>query len=138
MAPSAAAMAAAGTVAAVARLPGPHGVGGGQGRACRLQFAAGLPEVPLRAVQGQGNLFPECLHFAQALADLVLGIRQRLEELAVGAVPGAVLPVFPATCGVAGAGAGVQGLQGGGQADHCPRVDAGALRAGEDPADGLG
>ena len=34
--------------------------------------------------------------------------------------------------------AGVQGLQGGGQADHRLRVDARALRAREDPGDALG
>ena len=115
-----------------------HGVGGGQGRAGRRQVAAGLPEVLLRAVQGQGNLFPDGLHLAQALADLVLGVGQRLEELAVGAVPGAVLPVFLAARAVTGAGAGVQGLQGGGQADDRPRVDAGALRAVKELGDGLG
>jgi hypothetical protein len=56
-----------GTVAAVARVFGAHGVGGGQGRAGRRQVAAGLLEVVLRAVQGQGNLFLEFLHLAQAL-----------------------------------------------------------------------
>ena len=85
----------AGTVAAVARLPGAHGVGGGQGRPGGFQVAAGLLKVPLRAVQGHDNLFLEGLHLAQVLADLILGIGQRLEELAVRAVPGAVLPVFP-------------------------------------------
>ena len=103
-----------------------------------LQVAAGLLEVPLRAVQGQGNLFLEFLHLAKVLADLILGIGQRLEELAVGAEPGAVLPVLLAARAVAGAGAGIQGLQGGGQADHGPRVDARALRAREDLGDGLG
>ena len=98
MAASAAAIAAArAAVAAVARLPGGHGVGGGQGVPGRLQVAAGLPEVLLRAVQGQGNLFPEFLHLAQVLPDLVLGVGQRLEELAVGAVPGC-RPAGPSGC----------------------------------------
>ena len=87
----------AGAVAAVARLPGGHGVGGGQGRPGRRQVAAGLPEVLLRAVQGQGNLFPEFLHLAEVLPDLVLGVGQRLEELAVGAVPGC-RPAGPSGC----------------------------------------
>ena len=126
-----------GSVAAVARLPGAHGAGGGQGPPRRLQVAAALPEVLPRAVQRQGSLFLQVLHLAQALADLILGIRQRLEELAVRAVPGAVLPVLLAARGVPGAGAGVQGLQGGGQADDGPRVDASALCAREDPGDGL-
>ena len=131
MAASAAAIAGAGTVAAVARLPGGHGVGGSQGRPGRRQVAAGLLEVLLRAVQGQGNLFLEGLHLTGTLADLILGVGQRLEELGVRAVPGAVPPVLLAAGAVTGAGAGVQGLEGGGQADHRPRVDASALRARE-------
>ena len=93
----------AGTVAAVARLPGGQCVGGGQGLAGLRQVTAGLPEVPLRAVCGQGDLFPESGHLAQLLADLLLGIRQRLEELPVRAVPGAVPPVLPAARAVPGA-----------------------------------
>jgi hypothetical protein len=97
----------------------------------------GLLEVLLHAVQGQGDLFLEFLHLAQLLADLVLGIGQRLEELAVGAVPGAAVPVFLAARAVPGAGAGIEGLQGSGQADDGPRVDARALpvrRQGRHPA----
>ena len=113
--------------------PGGHGVGGGQRRPGRCQVAAGLPEVLLRAVQGQGDLFPEVLHLAEVLPDLVLGVGQRLEELAVGAVPGSVPPVLLAARAVADGGAGVEGLQGGGQADDRARVDARALRARRAP-----
>jgi hypothetical protein len=79
----------------------------------------------------------EFLRLAEALPDLVLGVGQRLEELAVGAVPGAVLPVSLAACVVAGGGAWVERPGGGGQASDGGRVDARALRARQDREDRL-
>ena len=85
------------------------------------------------------DLFGELVHVVEPLADLVFGVADRLQELAVGPVPAAGVPVGAAACLVTGRAAGrVQCGDGGPQADDGARVDARAGRAGQDRGDGRG
>jgi hypothetical protein len=53
----------------------------------------GLLEVALRSVQRDGDLFLKVGHLALQVPDLVLGVADGFQELAVGPVPAAGVPV---------------------------------------------
>jgi hypothetical protein len=82
-------------------------------------------ERGLRGVHRGGELLPQLLRFPQPLQDVALGSGRGLEELAVGAVSGAGLPVLLAASVVPGAGAGVERADRGLQAGDGGRVGAG-------------
>ena len=110
-------------VAAVALVLDGHRVGG---------FQSGL-----RGVHRGGELLLQLLRFPQPLQDVALGLGRGLEELAVGAVSAAGLPVLLAACVIPGAGAGVERADRGLQAGDSGRVDARSLRARQDGGDRL-
>ena len=94
-------------------------------------------ERGLRGVHRGGELLLQLLRFPQPLQDVALSLGRRLEELAIGAVSAAGLPVLLAASVVPGAGAGVERADRGLQAGDSGRVGAGSLRAREDGGDRL-
>ena len=110
-------------------------------RACRAACRSLLRAFPVGVglVERGDDLFVELFYVAEPVADLVFGVADRLQELAVGPVPAAGVPVGAAARLVAGRGAGrVECGDGGPQADDGARVDARAGRAGQDRGDGRG
>ena len=81
-------------------------------------------ERGLRGVHRGGELLLQLLRFPQPLQDVALGPGRGLEELAIGAVSAAGLPVLFAASVVPGAGAGVERADCGLQAGDSGRVGA--------------
>ena len=123
-----------------------HGVLGGHGVRGGQVLPGGL-QVPLRAVpvvvcriERGDDLFCELPHVAERVEGLVFGVTDRLEELSIGAVPAAGVPVGAAAGLITGRGAArrIQCGDGGPQADDGARVEARTGRAVQDRGDGRG
>ena len=103
------------------------------------QVPAGLLEVALGGVQRDGYLLLKPGGLALPFPDLVLSVADGFQELGIGTVPAARLPVRVAARLVARCAAcRVERPDRFPQAGDGGRVDARAGRAGEDPGEGRG